>query len=315
MSLFSPLPATTEGVGPYRINRYRIYFRPVTAEQENSGFVHNRPGAQICADLANQFKANFPRYFNPNAANVESRAEQYKQRNTLRFLLNARLFGVDNVLADLAAPDLHADWVGVHRDHARGFTVQTLKRNFTTGLDWAMLGTNAAGGAAAGAVGGSLVPGVGTGAGAVVGLGGGTVAGIIGFNINKYHFLAGRRSWVFGTKQEFGRHGVDSYDAIPDDALAFETAAVERLSGRIFQAAAASRLLGDFDRSIHSVWCTLMNNFLGVTGFRPVDARVWGHREGVVSYCEPSPLETLQACQANGEYAELVRHHQQMLPT
>lgn len=320
MALFTPLPATTEGVGPYRINRYRVYFRPLTEQQRLSGFKHNRTPSQIALDLAKQYKANFPSFFNPNSATVYSRGEKYNGRNTLRFILNASLFGMENEPAKVLTPDLHADWVGVEHDHPRGFTVQTLKRNFTTGLDWAMAGATFGGATATGAAvgagytwwtGAGALAGAGTGA--LIGAGAGTIAGITGFNLNKHHFLAGRRSWVFGTKADFGRHGVQNYDEIPNDALVFETAACERLSGHLFRVITASRLLGHFDRAIHKVWCKLMNNFFDVTGFEKIDAKVWGHQEGYVSFTEPAPYATLQHCRASGELGDMSRNHVNML--
>ncbi len=315
MTMFTPLPSTTEGIGPYRMNRYRIYFRPLNSEQRRSGHIHNQSPEQIARDLAHEFKGNFPRFFNPNLATVSSREEQWNGRNTLRFVLTAQLFGVDHPVADYLAPDCHADWVGIHHAHERGFTVQTLRRNFFTGLD-AYLATVTTGGAtAAGAGAGSLFGGVGAGPGAAMGFGGGLIASGVGMYINRSHFLAGRRSWIFASKQEWGRHGVDDYDAIPDDAVAFETAAVERLSGWIFKVADATRILGSFDRSVHRVWVRLMNNYLAAKDFEALPVRVWPHQDGRVSYVEPEPCSTLRSVESNTEYADLSRRHLQMIPS
>lgn len=321
MSQFTALPAATEGVGPYRMNRFRIYFQPLTAAQRASGFRHNRPAEQIAAELASEFKSDFPRFFNPNMATVSSRSEQYNSHPTLRFHLGANLFGINHAIADYLAPDVHTDWVGVHRDHSRGFTVQTLKREFFEGVDFEMAAVTGAGTVAAGAgIGagiGFIFGGIGAGPGAIAGTKIGAAASLVTMPvavwINRYHFLAGRRSWVFRTKQEWGRTGVANYDEIPDDAIGFETAAVERLSGRIFQAADFTRVLGSFDNSIRQVWLRLMTNYLARKDFAPVPARVWSQQAGPVSLTEPPHRDTLIACKSDTEYGDIIRSHEQML--
>lgn len=311
MPEFEPLLVTRDGVGPFRINRFRIYFRPLTREQVQRGQGYTGNLQDLAHRLAIEFREDFPGFFNPNLAEVSFQSKRWNSKRTLRFHLTAQILGIDNMVADYLAPDVHADWVGFHHFHPRGMTVQTLKRNFTTGLDWQMLGVSGAGGAAtAGGITALIAPYLAPTAALVGGVGAGATA----FWINKYHFLAGRRSWVFGTKQEFGRHRVENYDAIPDDAIAFETAAIERLSGRLFQAAGALRVLGSFDAQIHHVWTRLMRNYIARKGFQVVNGRVWGNQDGYVSHVEPPATTTLEACRGSGECGDLRRLHKKMLP-
>ncbi len=319
MSLFTALTAKDYGVGPYRINRFRTYFRPLTDDQRRRGYKHNRPPEEIAKELATDFTNRFPHYFNPNLATLERRDEHYNSTKAYRFVLSAGLFGSDHPVAQILAPDCHADWVGIHHKHDRGFTVQTLKREFFTGLDAYMAVATTGGatavGAGAGALGtvwGGPLAALGAGGGAIVGFGAGLVGSAAGAQINRYHFLAGRRSWVFGSKAQFGMHRVSRYDNIPDDAIVFETAACERLSSYLFKAADLTRILGSFDRAIHRVWVKLMRNYIEKQGFEAIPVMVWMNQEGPVSFTE-TRYGALASCQGSTEYKDMILHHRKLL--
>ena len=311
--MFRPLNCTADGVGPYRMNRFRVYFRPVSAEQEARGFRHNEPIERIAQRLATDLQANFPSYFNPNLATVSVRSEQYANRPTWRFLLSAGLFGSEHPIAQNAVPDIHADWVGMHRVHSNGFTAQTLKREFCSDLDWAAYGITTVSTAGAGAALTSLTgPGAIAGA-AIGGLSGLMLAGPAAMYINQHHFLAGRRSWVIAPKAAFGRVGVANYDAIPDDALVLETAAVERLSHFVFRLANWTKVLGSFDQSIQAVWIRLLNNYIARQGFQTLPVKVWSHQSGDISFDEPAHQSDEKACKSSHAYGSITTLHQGML--
>lgn len=143
---------------------------------------------------------------------------------------------------------------------------------------------------------------------------GGVTGMASGLDANAYHFLAGRRAWAIGTKAQFGRAGVENYDAIPDDALALETGAVERLSHWVYDALDTTRILGKFSTAVHQIWVKFMTNYLARTGYQPVPVRVWGNAEGPVSFFEPKPIETYAAIKGHAAVGDMARIHKDLLP-
>jgi hypothetical protein len=115
-------------------------------------------------------------------------------------------------------PDVHSDWVGViWTDPARGFAVQTLRRDFMESADFEVAGYAAV-------TTGVLLPSV-------------PLAGPVGaytaVQTNQHHFLAGRRSWVLGKASEFDSNPPELKDA--NSLMVLETAAIERFSLRLRQ--------------------------------------------------------------------------------
>ncbi|NQY34932.1 MAG: hypothetical protein HRT37_08205 [Alteromonadaceae bacterium] len=274
---------------------------------------HGNPST-TAVKLPEDFTNNFPSYFNPNEATVYLRNEMWNGHKTLRFLLHAKLFGYNNVACDAFVPDVHADWVGLQRKHLNGFTVQTLKRNFTTGLDWAAAGVTVF----IGGIATVALTAVSAGA-ATVPVGAASTAATIGaFELTKYHFLAGRRSWVIGTKESFGRANVEKYDQIPDDAIVLETAAVERISGRFMQMGAKSSIIGNFDKLIHKVWIKLLLNYAQsrlAKGDEILSVNVWGENKDKVSFYEPVPVSDRSALEGNSDIKDMLRcGHAELLP-
>ena len=90
MALFEALTIHAHGVSSYHINRYRLYFRPRTAGQLPAGHAQGLPPERVAIQLAQQFTANFPSFFNPNKANVTLRDEKWNNEKTLRFHLEAK---------------------------------------------------------------------------------------------------------------------------------------------------------------------------------------------------------------------------------
>lgn len=116
---FTPLPFDSAGVGKFRFDRFRVYFRP------------DKPAAFDISGEINQFKNNFPTIFNAefsgpsvsNPAFVQHQGLQFNGQDTMQFAF------------DTPGPNFHDDWVGFIEQDAHSFTVQTLKRNFNTVFD------------------------------------------------------------------------------------------------------------------------------------------------------------------------------------
>ncbi|MEM1162915.1 MAG: hypothetical protein AAGJ28_18470 [Pseudomonadota bacterium] len=308
MSRFKALPVTG-GVGPYRLNRFRTYFQIPKNIRERD--FKGKTDAHIADALAAELLPKFEKIFNPNLATVYRSTEKYNSKDTLQFIFN------------VAGPDIHDDWVGVQTIHKRGFTVQTLHRNFWTSCDAKLMSAGTVGGAV-GFSGGKLTFWVGAkiigkkanpfGAaiaigGAVIGLGTSTAA----TTLNADHFLAGRRSWVIGTKDEFGSSDVSGYTNIPDDAFVLETSAVERLSGTVVKLFADRNIPLDMDVAIHNVWITFLQNYIKWKGFKHIPVTVWGKSDKGMGYTVRD-FNALASVKAAAIYSDMITKHKEVVP-
>jgi hypothetical protein len=230
-----------DGVGDFHLNRYRIAFeQPANVTKET---------------LAQDFINNFPTYLNSPYATVTFPGRTFNGKPTLKFwgalkLLRGHVEG---------NPDAHHDWVVREwMDPRIGQTAQTLCRNFYESPDDVAAG---GGGAAAGSVGGGLAAGpVGSLAGAIVG-------GVLAVEVNRKHFLAGRRSWRVDDAAAFGQSPADFLSQGSSNILMLETAAVERLSSRAFT-------VGDYvigiEKRVPDIWISNLQNFVKMKGLKPV---------------------------------------------
>ena len=165
--------------------------------------------------LAADFCQKFPNHFNSRLAQVEFTSRTFAGKRTLRF------HGVDRALGiDLASP--HHDWVYIADiNPTLGFTAQTLQRNFTDLHD----------DVAAGVGGFAINPAAATAA----------------VELNRKHFLAGRRSWRLDHSEVFG---------YKPGFLVLETIAVERFSDPMFLA--MNLKFNHLEKMIPPIWATLL---------------------------------------------------------
>ncbi|HEY3653819.1 MAG TPA: hypothetical protein VGL34_02430 [Steroidobacteraceae bacterium] len=273
------------GFGEFHLNRFRIAFE--------------RPKNFTKEALAREFVANFPRYLRSDVARVEiNRDRTFNRDPTLKF------WGSMTVVGGLIEMNrgVHHDWVApVWVDDRRGFTVQTLKRMFWEPWDDVAA---AVGGAAFGAI--------------VAGTQGGVFGGTAGVDVNRFHFLAGRRSWCLDTAKTFGQYTGDFAARSNEDILILETGAVERFSHPAF-------LTGDyvaqFEQRIPPVWMANLENFVRMNGLktrrittpRPVD-RDW--RLGGVGAVTTlkNRFKTLAALQASPQLRDMIGLYPKILP-
>lgn len=228
---FSELPINIEGVGPVHMNRTRVLIEPRAGMRSPNGY-----------DL---FK-KLPQLLDPDTASCH--IEPGKRWNgessmwfrgvaRLRPFINLKTFTVvagvgaiqGNIkipipesIRTLVIPPLHTDHVGIVFVGERSVTVQTLKRDasYVTADD------------------GTIRQHIET-----VIIGGGALAKYISdvsgvkaavdqlvdwaLDINRRHFLAGRRSFLMAPARDFGWEG---------DNWVFETAALERYSHSLYEA-------------------------------------------------------------------------------
>jgi hypothetical protein len=259
---FTLLWPASGGSGPWRADRFRIYFfGPELALM---------PTATQVTELGRLF----PQIFNGQGSEVDALAltrnnattfyrfdKQANGEPTLQFTFDARV-----LFQFVPAPDLHDDWVAFMQQDAGGFCVQTLKRNFTQANDVEMgLAVLTAVGAATPAA-----PLVANPLTAVVG-------GITAGAVNRYHFLAGRRAWRIGLLPAV------FMPLAPHEPLHIyylETAAIDRLSNWLVRLATATGQvgLGDVPSLVAHTWATLLNNWgaHGAAAFSyDTDVAVW----------------------------------------
>ncbi len=225
---FHDLPIARCGVEAWHLNRFRIAFR--------------HPQKPIA--LAQQFINNFCTLLDSPAATVEVfDGDHYK--------FNGKI----SLSRDLSSWQPHYDWVRRITGPAEfmnGFTVQTLKRESMATDDILPAVVGAAVGGYVGIRVGALFGPIGAAAGTVVG---GLAGGAVAVDINRHHFLAGRRAWRLDHAHNFVPDGLPS--PFPDDAYILETSAMERFSEHAFWL--AKPLL---EHSVVYVWCNLLGNFL-----------------------------------------------------
>lgn len=270
MGDFTVLPVYG-GAGDWHFNRYRAVFqRPPNIDKQL---------------LAKDFVTNFPQYLTSKYAEVLKADRTYATMPTLHFhgfKMIPYVVGGDGtppetVDIDIAKP--HSDWVVKIDDNDHlGFTVQTLKREFT---DLSEDGPT-------------------------------KTAGIIGFmvnpllavplgrddpmQVNRMHFLAGRRSWRLDDGKNFEVDG---------DVFVVETCAVERFSHQSY--VRADSLLG-LQAAIPDVWVAMLNNFVKMKALVQVPQRLrpgWKNKEGIDYYAKS--FASFEALASDVEYAQQKR--------
>jgi hypothetical protein len=235
-----------KGEGKFHVNQFRIHF-------SIPGFI-GEPKAQL-PKLAGEFIKDFPRFFNGleknmkrNQASVAWSTKMFEGTRTLRFLFDLR-----SEKLGINLPDLHSDWTHVvWQNRGQGFSAQTLKRNFPEMADTLTL----------------MLP---------------RLVKAFFLDLNSYHFLAGRRSWIFGVlapglpgwnspgfktgKLEGGKF-ID-YSGKAPPVFFLESSAVERYSRLLFRLMEYDNgLLVDMRKAIVSIWSTLLANYVHAKGFR-----------------------------------------------
>jgi hypothetical protein len=215
-----------DGVGDWHFNRFRIAFEP--------------PKGISAIILASNLLVNFPTYINSDYATAKWGERKYGDRRTVHFHGIAEVLGID-----LGQP--HSDWVAIVSldPNAVGFTVQTLKREFT---DIEEDGETTGGGALLGLA----FPFIGVLEGAVLGA-------TAGSHYNRMHFLAGRRAWRVDSGSVFG---------LSNTVMVLETVAVERFSAQVYDI--ADSVIG-LEKRLPNVWLSFLNNFVNQTGLKHVD--------------------------------------------
>jgi hypothetical protein len=315
VSDFTALPVY-DGVGVYHFNRYRVVFI--------------RPRDKTKEALASDFVSGFPTYFTSPHANVVLHTDRkFNGVNTLEF------HGIlDKMGLDIARP--HNDWVAkVWENVSRGFTAQTLKREFwVAGEDLAAAGGGVVGGGATGA-----------GAGSFFGLPGAIVGGVVGggagagtaVHWNRMHFLAGRRSWLLDDASAFGitpkelnryfeyeEHAGRNFISGDVDLCVLETAAVERFSSRFFQVGDLAMGLED---AIPPIWTANLANFVGMKGLMTINPtsptlplegwNTWRWNPGDIRrgiYYYRDEFDTLEELKGNPEFVKAYRLYPTLLP-
>ena len=250
MGDFKVLPVW-RGAGDWHFNRYRVAFKcpPHTNKQL----------------LGGAFVKNFPKYFESRYATVQMTDRTYATMPTFHFhgyqmvpLTNPTLGIPSTPMAEIDIAKPHTDWVVKIDDNDNlGFTAQTLKREFR---DLSEDGPTKAGSF----VGFVVNP--------LIALPWGTNDLM---EVNRMHFLAGRRSWRIDDGKNFGVDG---------DVLVFETAAVERFSHAAFVRADSVMAL---QKAIPDIWVAMCNNFLRLNALVRVpqpQRRGWQIKDGVDYY-------------------------------
>jgi len=273
MGDFTVLPVWG-GAGDWHFNRYRVVFmRPPNLSKQL---------------LAQDFVTNFPQYLTSKYAKVVRTGYTYATMPTFHFhgykmlpipnpagQFPARNLGTLDI--DIAKP--HSDWVVKIDDNDNlGFTAQTLKREFRDLLEDGPTKT----------------------------------AGIIGFlinpllavpfgeddpmEVNRMHFLAGRRSWRLDDGKNFGVDG---------DVLVLETAAVERFSHKLY--VTADSIVG-LEKSVPDVWVAMLNNYVRMKGVVRVPQRLrpgWNTRADIQYYTKS--FASFEAMAGDVEFAQQKR--------
>ena len=245
MADFTALPVYG-GVGDWHFNRYRAVFM--------------RPPKVTKQFLANDFVINFPQYLTSKYATVVRTDKTFGSQPTLHFhgYKMAPIFLGIPVDVDIAKP--HTDWVAKIDDNDNlGFTVQTLKREFR---DLSEDGPTKAASVA-------LVL-----ANPVLSL---LVASDENdpMEVNRMHFLAGRRSWRLDDGKNFEVDG---------DVMVLETTAVERFSHKRY--VQADSVLG-LQAAVPDIWVAMLGNFMRMKTLVRVPQPLrpgWKNKDGVNYY-------------------------------
>ncbi|MBN9686069.1 MULTISPECIES: hypothetical protein [unclassified Corallococcus] len=250
------------GSGNFHVNQFRIHFSVPGLQGD--------PQKQLPL-LVGEFIKDFPTFFNglgknmqENQASVAWSTRQFERTRTLRFLLDVKLAALG-----INLPDFHSDWVHVlWQDPNKGFAAQTLKRNFPEGAEKIL----------------QWMPGT-------------LLHALIQYNA--YHFLAGRRSWVFGLLQPGmpGWNGASlqvgkveggkftAYSGSPTPVFYLESSAVERSSLLLYKLMEVDPgVVIDIRKTIISLWSILLANYVHSKGFRlnVVHPKAYGSDDGAV---------------------------------
>jgi hypothetical protein len=235
MADFSELPISG-GYGDFHFNRFRIAFQ--VPPNDPSSFV------KLQSVL---LAVRFPHYINSPFATAQFGDRKHDGFPTFHFHGMAKYLGVDTAF-------FHSDWVVRKWMDTQSFTVQTLKREFADSREDLQVGLPAA---YAGGVVGSLAPVSGI-LGPVIPVVGGIVGGAMtAIDINRMHFLAGRRAWRVGLGGDFG---------LSNDVGVLETVAVERFSHVGF--AVGDAVMG-IEKRVPAIWLAFLNNFINSNALTP----------------------------------------------
>ena len=270
MGDFTVLPVYG-GVGDWHFNRYRAVFQ--------------RPPALSKQLLAKDFVTNFRQYLTSKYAKVLKADRTYATMPTLHFhgfkmvrtVSGGDATPAESMEIDIAAP--HSDWVVKIDDNDHlGFTVQTLKREFTDLSEDVLTKP-------VGVIGMLVNPLL------VVPFGRDDP-----MQVNRMHFLAGRRSWRLDDGKNFEVDG---------DVLVVETCAVERFSHKSY--VRADSVLG-LQAAIPDVWVAMLTNFVRMKALVQVPQRLrpgWKNKEGIDYYAKS--FASFDALASDVEYAQQKR--------
>jgi hypothetical protein len=269
MSDFTVLPVWG-GAGDWHFNRYRAVFK--------------RPSHTNKQLLGGGFVSNFPKYVESRYATVQMTDMTYATMPTFHFhgykyVPIPIITGLLSVDVDVARP--HTDWVVKIDDNDNlGFTAQTLKREFR-----------------------DLFEDLPTRTGDAIGL---MVSPLLHYaatrfddlmEVNRMHFLAGRRSWRVDDGKNFEVDG---------DVLVVETTAVERFSHRAYVRADT---VAGMEKAVPDVWIAMLNNFLKLNGLdrvsQPGGGLGWHTKDGIDYYV--SSYGDIEGLARDKEYAQQKR--------
>lgn len=293
---FTPL-SIYDGVGKVHINRFRICVRPSASGLREGQIGRALPG-------------RMPHYMDPRTAAVVTDGREWQGSPTLKFRgvavfrpfdLPITIPGphrikipVPEKVRNWMIPDVHTDQVGFADKGGTGFTVQTLRRHYEDENDAAIRRAVLLG----------VVPLIPLSPPLAILA---KVLGDIAVSFNQFHFLAGRRSFRFGPGSAFG------YD---DGRYVFETAAIERFSHRVFEAAQIA--VGPLPQVIRKVWVQMVENFCVRNGYVPLlnerAPRGTGWTPGsAVVWCMQTEVENVEAILGHPHWAGLNQVHTSIL--
>ena len=281
-----------DGVGNFHLNRYRIAFA--------------QPAGWDKKSLAADFVGHFKTYLDSPYATTELSSRTFNGKSTYKFwgalkLLRGRLEG---------NPDAHHDWVVLEwADPRKGQTAQTLCRNFFDSPDDAIA---ASGGAVPGAIAGGIP------LGPLGSIEGATVGAVLAVEINRKHFLSGRRSWLLDDAAAFGQSQSDFLGAPRANILILETVAVERFAHIAFMA--GDWIVG-LEQRIPNIWISNLENFVMKRGLTPVPiitpqpADIWQKTpRDWVRYYSNNTLADFGAVAATKQFADMLPLYRTILP-
>jgi len=247
MENFSVL-SVHDGVGDWHFNRFRVAFKP--PPQANEKF------------LGSEFAANFPKYVTSKYATAQQGGRTFLNMPTFHFHGYKFVPYPDPTFGDLdidiAAP--HSDWVvKIDDNDGLGFSVQTIKREFEDPSEDR--------------------PTLAAKAGSVLLSPLGSFLFMRGENdptqVNRMHFLAGRRSWRIDDGKNFEVDG---------DVMVLETSAIERFSHDRYKQADAVLKMED---ALPDIWCSMCENYVKMNALVRVPQRLrpgWKNKYGADYY-------------------------------